>query len=206
MQPSDESGAGAPRFGKVAVASGHMTDAHDRTAKGLSERFPEIKVDAVREKIARQLDEWGVGAGDLAVCGGARGADIIFAELCAERGAQVWLLLALPVEEFVEQSVRSHGTDWERRFRDLSARESVKTFLPSDPPELRPDEGESVFAATNLRMLDAARAEAGDPSDIYAVLVWDERPTGDGPGGTSDFAARVKKIGGRLSVINPTKL
>ena len=205
MQPSDESGAGAPRFGKVAVASGHMTDAPDRTAKGLSERFPEIKVEAVREKMARQLDEWGVGARDLAVCGGARGADIIFAELCSERGVQVWLFLALPVEEFVEESVRSHGTDWERRFRDLSARESVKTFLPSDRPELRP-EGESVFAANNLRMLDAARAAAGDSPDIYAVLIWDERPTGDGPGGTSDFAARVKKIGGRLSVINPTKL
>jgi hypothetical protein len=55
-------------------------------------------------------------------------------------------------------------------------------------------------------MLEAARAEAGEASNLYAVLVWDERPTGDGQGGTSDFAARVRKLGGRLSVINPTKL
>lgn len=205
MQPSGESRAGEPRFGKVFVASGHMTDEPDRVAKGRGERFPESKVDAVREKVARQLDEWGVGSADLAVCGGARGADIIFAESCAARGAQVWLFLALPVEEYVEKSVRSDGTEWERRFRELRARESAKTFLPSDPPELRP-EGESVFAANNLRMLEAARAEAGDSSNLYALLVWDERPTGDGPGGTSDFAARVKELGGRLSVINPTKL
>lgn len=205
MQPSDESGAGAPRFAKVVVASGHMTDAHDRQAKGHGERFPESKVDAVREKVARQLDEWGICSGDLAVCGGARGADIIVAELCAERGAQVWLFLALPVEEFVEKSVRSRGTDWESRFRDLRAHESVQTFLLSESVG-QPPEGESVFARTNLWMLEAARDEAGDSPNIYAVLVWDERPTGDGPGGTSDFAARVKKLGGRLSVINPTKL
>lgn len=192
-------------FGKVVVASGHMTDAPDRAAKGRGERFPESKVGDVRERVARQLDEWGVRSGDLAVCGGARGADLIFAELCEERGAEVWLFLALPVEEYVEKSVRSPSTDWERRFREMRARESVKTFLPSDRPELR-SEGESVFADNNLRMLEAARAEAGDPSNLYALLVWDERPTGDGPGGTSDFAARVEKLGGSLSVINPTKL
>lgn len=205
MQPSDESRAGAPRFGKVVVASGHMTDAPDRAEKGHGERFPESKAGAVGERVARQLDEWGAGRGDLAVCGGARGADIIFAELCAGRGAEVRLFLALPVEEFVEKSVRSPGTDWERRFRELRARESVKTLLPSDRPALRPG-GESVYADNNLRMLEAARAESVDAEHLYALLVWDERPTGDGPGGTSDFAARVKEIGGRLSVINPTKL
>src|ERR1051325_4835811 len=73
-----------PRFGKVLVASGHMTDAHDRVEKGRGERFPERKSEAVRDMIAAQLDEWGAGRGDLAICGGARGADIIFAELCAE--------------------------------------------------------------------------------------------------------------------------
>ncbi|HVF66330.1 MAG TPA: hypothetical protein VM914_01615 [Pyrinomonadaceae bacterium] len=205
MKSSDESRAGATRFGKVVVASGHMTDAHDRAAKGRGERFPESKVGGVRERVARQLDEWGVGRGDLAVCGGARGADIIFAELCAGRGAQVWLFLALPEDEFTEKSVRSPGTEWERRFRDLRAHESVKTFLLSESVGHPPEE-ESVFARTNLWMLEAAREEAGDPSNLYALLVWDERPTGDGLGGTSDFAARVTRLGGRLSVINPTKL
>ncbi len=194
-----------PRFGKVIVASGHMTDAPDRVEKGSGERFPERKGDAVRDAVARQLDAWGVGAGDLAVCGGARGADIIFAELCADRGAEVWLLLPLPEDEFVEESVRSPGTDWELRFRELRVRESVKTFRHRDSPELPPGE-DSVFARNNLRMIDAARAEAGGPERLYAVLVWDERPTGDGPGGTSDFAARVERLGGHLSIKNPTKL
>jgi len=193
------------RFDKVFVASGHMTDAPNRVERGLGERFPESKASVVRERMAAQLEEWGVSSGDLAICGGARGADLIFAELCAELGAQVWIFLALPEDEFLEESVRSPNTDWERRFGDLSGRDSVKTF--PQPDELRsPPEGTSVFAFTNLRMIDAARAEAGEPDKLYAVLVWDEKPTGDGPGGTSDFAARVENLGGHLAIINPTKL
>lgn len=194
-----------PRFGKVFVASGHMTDTPDRVERGLGERFPERKASAVRELIAAQLEEWGAGTGDLAICGGARGTDIIFAELCAGLGAQVWIFLALPEDEFVKESVQSPGTDWELRFDDVCGRESVKTFRQSD--ELKsPPEGSSVFALTNLRMIDAARAQADEPDRLYAVLVWDEKPTGDGPGGTSDFAARVRQLGGHLAIINPTKL
>jgi tetratricopeptide (TPR) repeat protein len=193
-----------PRFKRVFVASGHMTDAPDRAAKGLGERFPQRKEGAVRAKMAERLDKWAVGAGDLAICGGARGGDLLFAELCAERGAEVWLFLALPDAEFIEKSVRHPEGDWEQRFFDLSARDNVKSF--SMPERLKsPPKGTNVFARANLWMLNAARVEADDPSRLYAVLVWDEQPTGDGPGGTSDFAARVRQLGGRLApVINPT--
>lgn len=192
-------------FDKVFVASGHMTDAPNRVERGLGERFPERKASAVRERMAAQLEEWGVSSGDLAICGGARGADIIFAELCAGLGAQVWIFLPLPEDEFIKESVRSPGTDWELRFEDIRGRELVKTFQQSDELKSPPEAG-SVFALNNLRMIDAARAEAGEPDKLYAVLVWDEKPTGDGAGGTSDFAERVQKLGGNLAIINPTKL
>jgi tetratricopeptide (TPR) repeat protein len=191
-----------PRFKKIVVASGHMIDKPDRP----EERFPPHKEDAVRERIAKQLDVWGVGAGDLAICGGARGADILFAELCADRGAEVWLFLALPEGEFLEKSVRLADSDWEARFFALRDRETVKTFQQLDRLK-SPPKGTSVFSRSNLWMINTARVEANDPKNLYAVLVWDEKPTGDGPGGTSDFAARVKQLGGRLApIINPTKL
>jgi hypothetical protein len=70
-----------------------------------------------------------------------------------------------------------------------------------------PPKGTSVFARNNLWMLNAARVEANDPKNLYAILVWDEKPTGDGPGGTSDFEKRVKQLGGRVApIINPLKL
>jgi tetratricopeptide (TPR) repeat protein len=62
-----------PRFRKVVVFSGHMIDKPGRS----EERFPPRKENAVRERIAKQLDVWTIGAGDLAICGGARGGDIL---------------------------------------------------------------------------------------------------------------------------------
>ena len=187
-----------------------MAAPHDRRAdrieKGLGERFPPSKEATVRERLAAQLEAWKVGAGDLAICGGARGADILFAELCADRGAEVWLFLALPQGEFLEASVRLPDGDWEQRFFALLDRESVKTFQQLERLK-SPPKGISVFARSNLWMINTARVEANNPKNLYALLVWDEKPTGDGPGGTSDFAARVKQLGGRLApVINPTKL
>jgi hypothetical protein len=193
-------------FQKVFLASGHMIDLPDRVAKGLSERFPPGKEDLVRDRIAKQLEVWGAGAHDLAICGGARGTDILFAELCADRGAEVWLFLALPEADFLEASVRLADSNWEDRFFALRRREGVRIFPLNERLE-SPSEPADVFARNNLRMIDTARLEANDPNNLYALLVWDEKPTGDGPGGTSDFALRVKKLGGHLApIINPTKL
>lgn len=190
-----------PSFEKVLVFSGHMIDEPGRS----TERFPSDKEAAVRERIARQLEQWDVGKGDLAICGGARGGDILFAELCADRGAEVWLFLALPEDEFLDRSVRLPDSDWETRFFDLRDRPTVKSFQQIERLK-SPPKGTSVFARNNLWMINTARVEANDPKNLYAVLVWDEQPS-DGPGGTSDFAARVKRLGGHLApVINPTKL
>src|SRR5262249_11225999 len=95
-----------PRFKRVLLMSGHRIDDADRVAKGQTERFPSRKEAAVRDRIAVQLETWKVGAGDLAICGGAQGADILFAELCGERGAEVWLFIPLPEGDFLERSVR----------------------------------------------------------------------------------------------------
>jgi hypothetical protein len=37
-------------------------------------------------------------------------------------------------------------------------------------------------------------------------LVWDEKASGDGPGGTSHFAEQVRHYGGLVEIINPTKI
>jgi tetratricopeptide (TPR) repeat protein len=197
--------ASAPRFGKVAVCSGHMIDAPDRD----QERFPPRKEGAVRQRMAAKLDEWAIGAGDLAICGAARGADLLFAELCAERGAEVWLLQPLPEGEFLEESVCLPEGDWEERYFRMRERPGTKLLLQQDrlkPPPKSSSEKGLVFARNNLWMLNTARVEAPDTDKLYALLVWDRKPTGDGPGGTSDFVKRVKSLGGRRGYVNPLEL
>jgi hypothetical protein len=188
-------------FKKVAVSSGHMIDKPDRP----SERFPPHKEPAVREHIAKQLAAWNIAEGDLAICGAARGADILVAEVCAGRGATVWLFVPLPEGEFLDESVRLPGSNWEERYLALRRHPAVQTYFLHEHFG-KPAQELSAFAQNNLWMIDAARREAHVPSNLFALLVWDEKPTGDGPGGTSDFAARIREIGGQLAVINPTKL
>jgi hypothetical protein len=193
-------GALEPRFRRVVLGSGHMIDDPDRNG----ERFPARKESVVREHLRAQLGEWSVGQGDLAICGGARGADILFAESCADAGAEVWLHIPLPEGEFLERSVRLPGTSWEQRYFALRDRPGVTTSLQPDrlgpPPR-----GVSVFARNNIWILDTARTEAPQPGRLHALLVWDEEPAADGPGGTRDFAERVARAGGRIATINPKR-
>lgn len=186
-------------FDKVVICSGHMIDKPDRKAP----RFPLGKAEAVRAKIAQQLEQWKVGPGDLAVCSGACGADILFGEESLRRGAQLRLLLAQEVDDFVRDSVRHAGNDWVRRFHALRGKAEVATQperLGKEPNDV------SIYARTNLWIINSARVEAADPGKIYALLVWDEKPRGDGPGGTSDFQQKVCDLGGQVEIINLTKL
>jgi len=184
--------------GKALVCSGHMIDAPGRKR----ERFPPQKEQAVRLRIADQLAQWSVGARDTGICGGARGADILFAEECTKRGASVIMLIALPEEEFLERSVRLPKSDWEARYRTLRARCETH-FQHEEWPDRHPEL--DVFSRNNLWCIEKALSLAS-PRDVYAVLVWDGQPAGDGPGGTSDFADRIAKIGGHVVIVNPTLL
>jgi hypothetical protein len=186
-------------YDKVAICSGHMIDAPDRKEP----RFPERKAKAVQAKIAQQLAEWEVGSRDLSICGGACGADILFAEECLRRGATIRLLLAEEVDSFVRNSVRHAGESWVQRFHALREQSEVEILPPQ--AEDQPDDI-SIYERTNLWIVETAAREAAEPGRLYALLVWDEKPSGDGPGGTSDFRKRVCQLGGRLEIINPTKI
>ena len=192
------------RFNKIILCSGHMIDQPNRKEP----RFPPYKETVIQQQIAEQLKVWGIGAGDLAICGGAQGADLLFAECCVALGAQVYLLIALPEDEFLRRSVRLQGADWESRYLEVAKKSNVSKFFQKDflkdfSPELNTID--NVFARNNLWMLHTAHDAVGT-GGLFAILVWDEKETGDGPGGTSDFEQRIRSSHGQIAVINPTKL
>jgi hypothetical protein len=165
-------------------------------------RFPAAKEGLVRRRIAARLSDWSAGERDVGICGGACGADILFAEACLERGARVMLLIPLPEDQFLAKSVGFADSDWEERYRALRAR--CETRFQHEALGTAAN-GENVFERNNLWCLEVARSLV-PPARIHALLVWDGKPGGDGPGGTSDFAARVERGGGSVSVINPTRV
>ena len=152
-----------------------------------------------------ELEATGVGPGTLAICGGARGADIIFGELArragggpahaagAARRPRCWR--SPSGSPATRVGGRSGSTDWSSAPRWRSS--------PSGSAIRRPEWTSSRVRTCGSSTRHGWRRPVGGFS---AILVWDEQPTGDGPGGTSDFAERAERMSSRFAIVNPTKL
>jgi tetratricopeptide (TPR) repeat protein len=187
------------QFEKVVVFSGHMIDRPERGEP----RFPKEKEEKVRQEIAARLDESEIGAKDLALCGGACGGDILFAEECVKRGAQVRLMIALPLDEFIPASVSFAGSHWVKRLRVLMENTANCEYAFQHERIGTPPAGMNPFSRNNIWEINTARAQSIPPTNLFAILVWDQKRSGDGAGGTSDFANRVQSLGGVVHIINP---
>lgn len=119
---------------KVFLLSGHMIDAPGREEP----RFPPCKETIARQAIAVKLDELGAGEGDVGLCGGACGSDLLFAEACLERGLRVELRIPFGIPTFLQKSVRfpENGEVWQARFHDVWLHNL--TTLKAMPEELGP--------------------------------------------------------------------
>ena len=183
-----------PAFRSVVVVGGHLVDLPDRPES----RFPASAEREVTATTAGALASWEVGAGSLVISGGARGGDIIAAEQAIERGAEVWLLVALADDDFVDASVRIDGTDWAARYRTLRATCPTWFQAESIGPASTP---EDAFLRNNRWMLEVGAALAA-PGALKVLVVWDGRQ-GDGPGGTADLAAAAEAYDAEVVVIDP---
>jgi hypothetical protein len=189
-----ESNQGSPR--KVALFSGHMVDAPGRTTP----RFPPDKEPIAAAAIARALADLGLGAGDLAICGGACGGDLLFAEAALGRGARLELYIPFEEPTFLERSVDFADRDWRGRFLAAKAR----AVLHVAPRELGPPQaGADPYERNNRWMLDQASRFGADKVDF--VCLWNGEG-GDGPGGTKHMMEEVRERGGRTHWLDTTKL
>lgn len=79
--------------------------------------FPANKEDDVRKAITAVLDKYNADDNDLAFTAGlSAGTELIFAELCAERGIKVEAHLPLPDAPYVRDFVAPYGDKWVERF------------------------------------------------------------------------------------------
>jgi hypothetical protein len=188
-QACGEPPAPAPRTSRTLLFTGHRIDTPGRARP----RFPPDREDvarqAIRQAVERELQRPGGVAGGIA--GGASGGDILFHEICAELGIPTRLFLALPKNQFIEESVRPAGGNWRERFDRLI--ETLPQRVLAESNELpawlveKPDYG--IWQRNNLWMLYNALAQGGE--DVTLIALWNgER--GDGPGGTGDLVERAK--------------
>ena len=190
---SQTSGEINPR--KVLLFSGHMIDSPTRKEP----RFPADKEPIAAKAIADLLDQI-AEPGDLAICGGACGGDLLFAEAALAR--QLTLAIYLPFDEkkFLAESVDFAGADWRARY--FAAKSQASFHIASE--ELGPLKAdENPFERNNVWMLQVATGHGADKVDF--ICLWNGSG-GDGPGGTQLLMQEVQKKGGRTHWLDTRQL
>jgi tetratricopeptide (TPR) repeat protein len=183
---------------QVFLFSGHMVDAPGRSEP----RFPIEKEPDAAKAIQKKLDELNAGPQDLALCGGACGGDLLFAEACLERGLAVELRLAFDEPTFLTKSVSFAPGNWTDRFYRVKGNSKTRVLIM--PTELGPlPKGIDAFARINLWQLYTALAWG--PEKVLFICLWN-RKGGDGPGGTQDMYETVQKYSGRVYVLDTNSL
>jgi hypothetical protein len=165
-----------------------MIDAPDRKTP----RFPPDKEPVAASAIRATLAEIGPVAGDLAICGGACGGDLLFAEAALAKGMRLEIYLPLDEATFLANSVNFAGGNWRDRY--LAAK--AKATLHIAPEELGPlGEGENPYERNNQWMLKSA-ARFGSER-IAFICLWDGQG-GDGPGGAKHLMDEARHKTSRI--------
>jgi hypothetical protein len=185
-----------PRY--VLLFSGHMIDAPGRVPP----RFPPKKEDIAAKEIAKKLAELDAGPKDLALCGGACGGDLLFAEACLDR--RVPLQIRIPFDEptFLKNSVAFAGGNWRDRYYAVKKNKLTTFFVM--PDELGPTSPKvDPYEQVNLWQLYTALSMG--PEKVRFICLWDGKG-GDGPGGTKHMHDSVKKRSGLVYVLDTNVL
>jgi hypothetical protein len=179
---------------RVVLFSGHMIDAPGRPKP----RFPADKEPIAAAGIARMLDQISAGGNDLAICGGACGGDLLFAEASLARKLALELYIPFREEEFLAKSVDFADADWRSRF--FAAKSRASLHITTDQVGHSP---EDPYERNNLHMLKASMRFGPDKLDF--ICLWNGEG-GDGPGGTQHLMQEVQSKGGRTHWLDTTKL
>ena len=194
LNPPDK--AWTPR--QVLLFSGHMIDAPDRPEP----RFPAHKENTAAAAIAATLEKLDAGTEDLALCGGACGGDLLFAEAALERGLKLEVRLALDEPTFLQKSVSFAPGNWTERYFKVKSHPDTTTWVMSEVLGPSPAAA-NPFARLNLWQLYTSLSWG--PEKVRFVCLWN-RKGGDGPGGTQHMFDTVQKYSGRVYVIDTTTL
>jgi hypothetical protein len=180
----------------VLLFSGHMIDAPGRKQP----RFPPDKEKVARQAIVDTLARIGAGPGDLSICGGACGGDLIFAEACLARGTRLEFYIPFDQPTFLANSVDFANANWHDRFTAAKSRATMH-IMPDELGPLR--SGEDPYERNNSWMLEQA-ARFG-PEKIAFICLWDGQG-GDGPGGTRHLMEEVRRKSDRIYWLDTREL
>jgi len=183
---------------RVVLFSGHMIDREGRDVP----RFPPAHEADATARIEAKFDELGAEAGDVGICGGACGGDLIFAERCLNRNMFVEIRIPFPEPRFLEKSVRCSDDSWQERFYQVVRNQRAKLFEMSEELGRTPS-NHNDHAGNNIWQLYSALCRG--PDKVSFIALWDGR-AGDAEGGTEHMWNAVSERHGRVYRIDANEL
>lgn len=180
---------------KVILFSGHMIDAPDRALA----RFPANKENIAAQAIADIMDKLCVGSSDLAICSGACGGDLLFAEAALARNVSLELYIPTDEIRFLKTSVEFAGDAWRDRF--LRAKSQALLYIL--PVEKGTRDVSNPYEQLNLWMLEKAGRFGADKVEF--ICLWNGQ-SGDGQGGAGHLMTEVRKRGGHVHWLDTSRI
>ena len=169
--------------------------------------FPTAKEDEVRKAITDVLDKYNADDNDLAFTAGlSAGTELIFAELCAERGIKVEAHLPLADAPYVREFVSPYGDKWVERFYKVRNHPLVDEKYQEQHLG-KPKNGDNVYERNNRWALYSSLLLGIDK--VRLIAFWNGKSTLE-----DDQDIRLVKYmvdlmrdtGGIVEQINPEKL
>ena len=190
---------------RVVLFTGHRVDSASRKTP----RFPAAMEGVARDAIRHALqDEQGKSVKDsvLGVAGGANGGDLLFLEICDDLGIPTEMLLTLPEEQFIKESVACADKTWvERFYKQVQKHDQLPVLATSTelPGWLEVKKGYDIWQRNNFWLLSAALSHRA--KFLTVIALWDGE-TGDAPGGTEHMVGMAKDRGATIIHLDTKKI
>jgi tetratricopeptide (TPR) repeat protein len=187
---------------KGFIFSGYMVDYPGKEMKA----FPGEREAQIRQDIRKKLEDLGAQAEDRAFLSGlSAGSEIIFAEVCAEKGLHVKAFLPLPEQAYIRKFVSPAGDSWVDRFYKVRGSPLVDDIYQLENVG-QPKEGDDPFERNNRWTLYSSLKYGMD--NVCLIALWDGKS-----GYSRDRDVRLvnhmielaRDMGGRIEQINPSK-
>lgn len=188
--------------GQVFLFAGYMIDYPGKIKK----TFPANKENEVREDIEKLLKNFNAGPGDVAILAGlSAGSEIIFAEICAEKGIHVNVHLPLPESRYIREFVSVGGEQWVDRFYKICSHPEVDEFYQLEQVGA-PKKNTDPYERNNRWALYSSLIRGISKTTLIAV--WNNvggRAKDRDEYLTQHMVDLMRETGGKIEAINTTK-
>ena len=187
---------------RAFLFTGYMVDYPAKEKK----TFPAERENEIRQEIIKKLEKFKISPDDRAFVGGlSAGSEILFAEVCAEKGVKVKAFLSLPESAYIRKFVSPAGDSWVDRFHKIRNHPLVDEMYQIEHVGL-PKDGDDPYERNNRWALYSSLGKGIDK--VHLIALWNAH--GDKP---KDLDARLvhhmielmRDTGGSIEQINTSK-